>query len=265
MTIQEILSMMIEAEKEAGELILHAHGIIAENKTDARNTVTKYDRQVQDLLVTRFLEKLPEAHFFCEENDRQESLGVEHAFIIDPIDGTANFIHGFRHSCVSVAYARYGTVVAAAVYNPYFDELFSAVEKEGTRLNGKPVRVSGEDLAGSVACTGTSPYYVYLAEETFRMMRFLYENALDIRREGSAELDLCSVACGRAGIFAEELLSYWDFAAGALLVREAGGIVCTVDGSELPSDGSKSSVLAGTPRAVEDFLRLYVKKTENTV
>lgn len=257
MTIQEIESMLMSAERQAGELIMHAHGIMAENKTDARNVVTEYDRRVQDLLIGIFREKLPEAHFFCEENDLQDTLTGEHSFIIDPIDGTTNFVHGFHHSCVSVAYARYGTVCAAAVYNPYMEELFTAVKGKGTRLNGKPVHVNGEHLSGSVACIGTSPYYMEEADETFRVMRYLYEHALDIRREGSAELDLAAVASGRAGIYLEQKISYWDYAAGALLVTEAGGTVCTVKGKPLPADGSKSSVLAGTPQAVEDFLRDY--------
>jgi len=257
MTLQEIETMIVNAERQAGELIMHAHGIMPENKTDARNVVTEYDRRVQDLLIGIFRDCLPSAHFFCEENDLQDSLATEHAFIIDPIDGTANFVHGFHHSCVSVAYARFGKVCAAAIYNPYMDEMFTAVEGCGACLNGKTIRVNGESLSGSIACIGTSPYYMETADETFRVMRYMYEHALDIRREGSAALDLVAVASGRAGIYLEEKLSYWDYAAGALIVTEAGGTVFTVTGETVPSDGSKSSVLAGSPPAVEDFLRDY--------
>ena len=254
MTVSDILEMVISSEKKAGEMLLHAHGIIAENKTDARNVVTEYDRKVQDLLVADFSRELPGAHFFCEENDRQESLNVEHSFIIDPIDGTSNFVYGFRHSCVSVAYANFGEVLAAAVYNPYSGELFRAEKGKGAFLNDNPIHVSEAGLSESIVCFGTAPYYHEIEEETLSAARFLYENALDFRREGSAELDLCSVASGRAGFFVELMLSYWDFAAGALIVEEAGGKCLTADGKPLPADGSKSSVIAGTARAVEDYL-----------
>lgn len=247
MTTDEILSMIVSAERKAGEMILHAHGIIAENKTDARNVVTEYDRNVQELLIRSFREHLPEAHFFCEENELQDSLDTEHAFIIDPIDGTSNFVGGFHHSCVSVAYASFGEVCAAAVFNPYADEMYTAIKGKGAFLNGKRIHVHDHPLSGSVACLGTSPYYHELTDATFRMLRYMYDNALDIRREGSAALDLCSVAAGRAGVFMEMKLSYWDYAAGALLVEEAGGKCFSAPGVPLPSDGSKSLVAAMGP------------------
>lgn len=255
MKTDEILSMIMDAEYQAGEQILHAHDIIAENKTDARNVVTEYDRNVQELLIGTFKKMLPEAHFFCEENDVQDSLSAEHVFIIDPIDGTANFVNGFHHSCVSVAYASFGEVCAAAVYNPYVDEMFTAQKGKGAFLNKKQIHVSDANLSASVACIGTSPYYHEIADRTFRMIRFLYDNALDIRREGSAALDLCSVACGRAGLFVELRLSYWDYAAGALIVEEAGGQCWSSQGIPLPADGSKSAVIgAGSGIEISDDL-----------
>lgn len=259
MKLSEILEMIVQSEKKASRLILHAHGIIAENKTDARNVVTEYDRRVQELLISDFRTMLPDAHFFCEENDCRDSLNAEHLFIIDPIDGTANFVHGFHHSAISVAYARFGEVCAAAVYNPYFDEMFTAEKGNGSYLNGKRIHVNPDGLSGNIACIGTSPYYTDTADDTFSIMRYMYDNALDVRREGAAALDLASVASGRAGIFIEEKLSYWDYAAGVLLVCEAGGDAFTVYGTALPADGSKSSVLAGTPESVRDFLNDYYK------
>lgn len=244
MTTDEILSMIVSAERKAGEMIRHAHGVIAENKTDARNVVTEYDRNIQELLIRSFRAELPEAHFFCEENDLQDSLNAEHVFIIDPIDGTANFVSGFHHSCISVAYASFGKVCAAAIYNPYVDEMFTALKGKGAFLNGKPIHVHDHSLEGSVACLGSCPYYHELADATFRMLRYMYDHALDIRREGSAALDLCSVAAGRAGVFMELKLSYWDYAAGALIVEEAGGRCFSAPGVPLPADGSKTCVAA---------------------
>ena len=257
MTVNEICLIMCEAERRAAALILHARNIIAENKSGARDVVTAYDRRVQEQLIGELRAAVPEAHFFCEEMNEQEKLDSERLFIIDPIDGTMNFVRGFSHSCIAVAYAERGTVQAAAIYNPYLDELFHALRGGGAFLNGRPIRSSSEDLGSSVVCFGSSPYRPDLAQRSFSLARTLFENSLDIRREGTAELDLCSVAAGRAGLFFELDLSLWDYAAGALLVEEAGGVCRTAEGAPLPYGAEKSSVVAAASAGVMDeFLRL---------
>ena len=256
LSAQEICQAIIAAEREAAQLMLHAHSVLAECKSSRRDVVTEYDRRVQDLLTERLSAAVPGAKFFCEENMQQDDLHAEHLFIIDPIDGTMNFVHGFHHSCISVAYASRGELKAGAVYNPYVDELFSAVKGGGAFLNGRPLRMADVPLSESVVCVGTSPYREELTERTFALMQQVFRASLDIRRQGTAALDLCSVAAGRAGLFFELSLSYWDYAAGSLLVEEAGGRCLTVDGAPLPFDESKSAILAGCPRAVEDFLAL---------
>ena len=253
---REILELMCAAEREAGQLLLHARGILAECKTGHRDVVTAYDRRVQELLIERFSEALPDARFFCEENDRHDDLHAAHVFIIDPIDGTMNFVRGFHHSCISAAYMRKGAVCAAAVYNPYVDEMFSAVLGEGAWLNGRPIHVSDAPLSESVVCVGTSPYDVKLADRGFALMKAAFLAGLDIRREGSAELDLCSVAAGRAGLYFELGLSLWDYAAGMLIVQEAGGVCTTMEGKPLPLGPEKSPLAAGGRRALEEFLAL---------
>ncbi len=255
-TEQEICQLIISAEKRAGELILHAHHVMAEEKTDARNVVTEYDKKVQEMLIELLSAVLPDAHFFCEEMAHPDSLNAEHVFIIDPIDGTMNFVHGFGHSCISVGYMHNGKMAAGAVFNPYKNELFSAVNGQGAYLNGKKIRTASSSLAESVACVGTSPYNNGLTERTFDLIRKVFQNSLDIRREGAAALDLCSIASGRAGLYFELELSFWDYAAGMLIATEAGARCCTISGENLPLDGKKTSVLAGTPHAVQDFLEL---------
>ena len=158
-----------------------------------------------------------------------------------------NFVHGFHHSCISAAYAEEGTVRVGAIYNPYIDEMFTAIRGEGAFLNGRPIAVSRDGLSESVVCFGTSPYHPELADRTFRLVRKAFDAGLDVRREGAAALDLCTVAAGRAGLYFELQLSLWDYAAGKLIVEEAGGCCCTVEGE---------GILAGSPAAVEDFLRL---------
>ena len=252
----EVLELICEAEREAAALMREAHDILAERKGDRRDVVTAYDRRVQELMIERLGAALPDARFFCEENDRHDDLGAEHVFIIDPIDGTMNFVHGLSHSCISAAYMSKGVLRAAAICNPYLDELFTAVKGEGAWLNGKPIHASTEPLSETLVCCGTTPYNPELADTCFALMKKAFLAGLDVRREGAAALDLCAVAAGRAGVYFELSLSLWDYAAGKLIVEEAGGVCVTLDGSSLPLDAGRPGVLAGGKRAVEDFLRL---------
>ena len=253
---EQIRRAVEQAEREAAELVLQAHGILAETKSGKRDVVTEYDRRVQALLIRRLQETVPDAGFFCEERNEQDSLNAEHLFIIDPIDGTMNFVHGFHHSCISVAYAEQGLVQVGVIYNPYVDEMFSAIRGKGAFLNGRPVSVTDAGLGESVVCFGSSPYNPELADRTFRLVRRAFDASLDVRREGAAALDLCTVAAGRAGLYFELRLSLWDYAAGALIVEEAGGRCCTVEGKNLPNDENRTGILAGSPAAVADFLRI---------
>ena len=256
MTDREVLDLICSAQREAAALILQAHDVLAERKTDRRDVVTEYDRRVQALLIERITAALPEARFFCEENDRHDDLRADAVFIIDPIDGTMNFVHGFHHSCISVAYMSRGVLRAGAIYNPYVDEHFTALKGEGARLNGRPIHVAEGSLAESLVCVGTAPYNAELIDRGFALIKKACAAGLDIRREGAAALDLCTVAAGRAGVFFELGLSLWDYAAGKLIVEEAGGVCCTVEGAALPLDPSRPSVLAGGKQAVADFLAL---------
>ena len=255
-TAREILETMIDAEKEAAQLMLSANLVLAEKKSSRRDVVTEYDKKVQALLMERLSAALPQARFFCEENMQRDDLNGEHLFIIDPIDGTMNFVHGFNHSCISIAYRHSGVLTAAAVYNPYVDEMSTAIKGEGAYLNGKPIHVQGDSLSESVVCCGTSPYDSSLTDGSFALMKKAFLAGLDIRRQGSAELDLCSVAAGRAGLYFELSISLWDYAAGMLLVNEAGGQCLNLDGTEMPFDGSKTGILAGGAQAIQDFLKL---------
>ncbi len=256
--LEKLCRRIGNAEREAAELFLHAHSILAETKTSKRDFVTEYDRHVQEMLTQKLREAIPDAHFFCEEMNEQDSLDAEHLFIIDPIDGTMNFVRGFHHSCISVAYANRGTVCVGVIYNPYVDEMFTAVLGRGALLNGRPIRVSDTCLSDSVVCFGTSPYAPELQSRSVGLAGKLLAEGLDLRREGSAALDLCSVAAGRAGLYFELQLSLWDYAAGALIVREAGGRCSRVDGSAFPSDGSKTDLVAGCPQAMDDFFSRIV-------
>ena len=237
-------------------MMLQARDIRPEDKTDHRDLVTQYDRAVQELLVERLSAAVPGARFFCEENERQDDLGSEHLFIIDPIDGTMNFVHHLDHSAISVAYLHRGSLEAAAVFDPYKDECFTALRGQGAFCNGRRIRVTEAPLTESLIFFGSAPYATELTERTFRLAERSYRTGLDVRRQGSAALDLCDVAAGRAGAYFELSISLWDYAAGALIVTEAGGQVTDIDGGPLPWRGVKTSILAASPKNAAAFLAM---------
>ena len=182
---------------------------------------------VQGFLKRELLTLLPEADFFGEEGDHAK-LTQPWTFIVDPIDGTTNFVRRLHYSNISVALAHDGQVEYAVVYDPFADELFSAQKDCGAFCNGLPIRVSDKDMAHAVFLCGSTIYDRSLTERSFSLMRQLYEKGLDFRRFGAAALDLCQVAAGRVELFYECRLSPWDYAAGSLIVTEAGGTVTTL-------------------------------------
>lgn len=234
-TIKDLLLPLI---RQAGEIMTSAHEIEASGavseKTDAANLVTLYDVRVQEYLIKEISAILPEAYFFAEEKENDPAiLSAEHCFVIDPIDGTANFVHDYHHSAISVAMLSKGEVVFGAVYDPYLKELFYAVKGKGAFVNGKPLQVSDRPLPYVIGVFGTSPYARHFSAATFHLCNELYGVCSDLRRSGSAALDLAYVAAGRCEFFFEFQLSPWDFAAGALLINEAGGLITTMQGAPL--------------------------------
>ena len=143
--------------------------------------------------------------------------------IVDPIDGTTNFIKDYHTSCISVGIINDGIKAAGVVYNPYLNEMYYAIKGEGAFLNDKRIHVSDEPLSNGIVLFGTSPYYEELNEKSFEMAFDYFKKALDIRRSGSAAIDLCSIAAGRAEVYFELRLSPWDYAAASLILTEAGG------------------------------------------
>lgn len=230
---------------ECGQIVMDADcdRVQVDAKEGRANFVTDYDRRVQEELRARLCAIAPEAVFVGEEEDCHASVMEGTAFIVDPIDGTTNFIRDYKCSCISVAMTCDGKTEAGIVYNPYLDELFTAEKGMGAYRNGEPIHVSGEPLERGIVLFGTAPYYEALSRRSFQMAYEYFGKALDVRRSGSAAIDLCNIACGRAEVFFELMLSPWDFAAGALLVEEAGGRVTTVDGEPL-SLGEPCSVMA---------------------
>ena len=230
--LEEIISIV----REAGELVLTARDVPARTheKTSAADLVTEYDVAVESFLREKLLALLPEAVFFGEEEAGPEHPEKGWAFIVDPIDGTANFVRGLRQSAVSVGLARDGVVEYGVVYDPYKDEMFSGRRGGGAFCNGAPIHVSDKPLSEGIFAMGTALYRPELSLPTMNLTRQLFQRSCDFRRMGAAALDLCAVACGRVELFFEYSLCPWDYAAGSLLVEEAGGAACTLEGEALP-------------------------------
>lgn len=240
------LSKMIEIAKECGEIIKNADRseIGIKDKAGKANFVTAYDCKVQEVLQERLQNAFPEAGFLGEENDMQQNLDREYLFVVDPIDGTTNFIKDYHMSCVSIGLLKNKERYMGVVYNPYLDEVYTARKGQGACMNGNPIHVSKEPLENGIVVFGTAPYNVELAKKSFDLAYEYFQKSLDVRRSGSAALDLCAVAAGRAEMYFELIVSPWDFAAGALIVEEAGGVVGTVEGKTLPTL-EKTSIMAG--------------------
>ena len=224
-----MLESIIDIVRRAGELVRSASDVTAatHEKNGPADLVTEYDLAVQRFLRQELLALLPEADFFGEEG-QHDALTSPWTFIVDPIDGTTNFVRRLHYSNISVALAHDGQVEYAVVYDPFADELFSAQKDCGAFCNGLPIRVSDKDMAHAVFLCGSTIYDRSLTERSFSLMRQLYEKGLDFRRFGAAALDLCQVAAGRVELFYECRLSPWDYAAGSLIVAEAGGTVTTL-------------------------------------
>ncbi len=243
--LTELINKICSLVKECGKVILNAdrEKMAIDIKSGVADLVTEYDKKIQEQLEIGLKKILPEAKFIGEEGSSDELTEDGFAFVVDPIDGTTNFVKDYHISAISVALLKGKDVVAGVVYNPYLDETFSAIKGQGAFCNGKKISVSSQPLSNALVLFGSSPYDKDLFTKTLEILSEYFYKALDIRRCGSAALDLCSVACGRAEIYFELQVSPWDFAAGKLLVEEAGGVVTTLDGAPLSFEG-KTSILA---------------------
>ena len=250
MDTEKLLAGIEAAARRAGAIMLSASDI--ERKTSAKeghgNFVTEYDKKIQAFLFDALHEVLPEANFLGEEEGAgnfREEYRKGYLFVIDPIDGTANFLSGFRPSVTSIALLKDGEPYLGVVYDPYDDLMFTAQRGKGAFRNGERIHSLEKDLAHSLVDFGTAPYYPELQDLTFALARRYMNLAMDIRHAGTAAWDLCLMAQGSIGIFYELKLEVWDFAAGALIAEEAGCRVTDAAGLPLKYD-RKTSVMAAS-------------------
>lgn len=234
--------------RQAGQRIADTSASPIHKKAGHFNLVTDTDVAVQAFLKQELLSLLPDSRFFAEEQEN-EALTDTYTWIVDPVDGTCNFTRSRRASCVSIALMHMQQPILGMIYNPYADELFSALRGEGACMNGQPIHVTDNAFDNALVAFGTSPYYEHLAKATAYCFHQFLTRSGDLRRVGSAALDCCDLACGRADVFFELLLSPWDFAAGALLIQEAGGVFAMPYESAVDF-GKPACILAANPACI---------------
>lgn len=241
---------------QAGRIILrksnqqHRHSF---SQKESNDFVTGVDIEVNEKIVAELQKVYPQHGILSEELGRNGVADSPYQWVIDPIDGTTNFIFAIPHYAVSIALLHHDKLIAGIVYDPIKNELFSAAQGRGAYLNDRRIRVSyHESLDGALLGTGI-PYKSTGSIDTYiNLLRGLIQGTSGIRRLGAASLDLAYIACGRLDGFWEMGLRLWDIAAGVLLVREAGGIVSDLDGRNSYMDSG--NILAGTPAIHQKML-----------
>ena len=267
--MEEIIAQFVKLRSTIAEIVRDAGQYMKEHAPDNRevhrkpglaNFVTDEDVAIQKKLMEEFDRLFPGCTFFGEEdvagNDRDGRDGL--CFFIDPIDGTTNYIFGYNHSCVSVGAGYGGVMIAGFVYNPYADEMFTAVRGHGAELNGRELKIHDIPIEEGIVAFGCARYNEGDTDALFQIAKELYLNSLSIREGGSAALDICRVAKGANAAYLELKLNPYDYAAGSVIVEEAGGRIEQVDGSRITLDGP-CSILAGTPKAVEEVREICRK------
>jgi myo-inositol-1(or 4)-monophosphatase len=238
-----MLEFAIELAREAGDILMRAFGTIERGAVGYkgwRNLVTETDVAVEEHVARRIADRFPDHGILGEERIRKEPSGSPaHRWVVDPLDGTTNYVHGHPIFCVSIGLERDGTGLLGVILAPYLEELYAGERGHGATLNGVRCRVSEEPaLDHALLASG----FAYMQEGRTNLENWSRLSLVTrgLRRCGAAALDLAWVACGRYDGFWELDLSPWDVAAGALLVREAGGRVSDLAGGPAPRTGRET-------------------------
>ena len=264
--LREIYHLALSAAEEAGRIHqerLHFERTI-ETKSSPADAVTEVDRACEELIVSRIVAARPDDSIVGEEGaDRVGTSGV--AWYLDPLDGTVNYVYRRHDFSVSIGVEVDGVPSVGVVYDSTAGEMFSAIRGQGAWLNGEPIRVSGvRELGMSLTGTGFGYDPAYRLQQG-KVFAHIIGRVRDIRRGGSAALELCGVACGRLEAFYEQGINKWDATAGIVIIREAGGLADRVEPPEVPTraDGNGHVVVAAGTREVYDDLRALVVSASN--
>ena len=240
-------------------------GFDIKEKGARENIVTSSDLAVQHFLMKELRERFPEIGFLCEEEDMTDIQGHEAVWVIDPIDGTCNYSRGNENCCISVAMVSGGEPVLGVVYSPWRNELYTALKGMGAFCNGKPIHVSDRPFEKGLLFTAMSLYKKDLAKACSDVIYDLYMECNDVRRTGSAAVELCLMAAGFAELYFEMRLMPWDFAAAGLILEEAGGSVCGFDGGRPSPYKPSMFIAANSPESckrIHEVVRKHVHELQ---
>ena len=254
--MQPMLNIAVRAARSAGDHIVRKMNKLPDIKVEQKGRndfVSEVDRQAEEKIIETLLTSFPNHGILAEESGEIEG-SEDYQWIIDPLDGTTNYLHGFPHFAVSIACRHNGRLEHGVIYDPVNQELFTASRGDGATLNNKRIRVTRiASTQGALLGTGFPFKNHGQLDEFLRIFSDFFTTASDIRRTGSAALDLAYVAAGRLDGFWESGLQIWDIAAGALIVREAGGITTDYTGNENYLE--LGQVISGNPKIIGEMLR----------
>lgn len=261
--MQPMVNIALRAARQAGEMIVKSADNLDLVKVDEKGRhdfVTEVDRRSEETIIYNIKKAYPDHRFLGEESGVSGNLDSDIEWIIDPLDGTTNFVRGIPHVAISIACRIKGKLEHAVILEPFKNEEFTASRGNGAKLNGRRIRVSGRtEEAGALYATGIpfSPPSFKEMDSYLACMHEFADNSAGIRRMGVASLDLAYVAAGRMDVFWEMSLKPWDIAAGVLIVREAGGMVSDFQGGEKFMD--TGHILACTPKLFKPSLKVLSK------
>jgi len=251
-----MLTIAVRAARKAGNLIAKHYETpdsVESTQKGTNDFVTNVDRDAEHMIIDVIRKSYPKHTIISEECGELEGEDKDVQWIIDPLDGTTNFVKRFPHFAVSIAVRIKGRTEVAVVYDPMRNELFTASRGQGAQLNGYRLRgTNAKDLDGTILATGFPFKAKQHATSYMNVVGKLFTECADFRRTGSAALDLAYVAAGRVDGFFEIALKPWDFAGGELLVRESGGVVTDFVGGH--NHFSSGNIVAGNPRVVKGIL-----------
>jgi len=234
------LNVMIAAARKAGRGLIRDFGELENlqiSKKGPADFVSTADSRTERILIEELTKARPGYGFLLEESGTIEGRDKTHRFIIDPIDGTTNFLHGIPQFAISIALEREGHLVSALVFNPVTDEMYVAEKSHGAYLNDRRLRVAARQNFSDILVASGAPFLGKEGREVFlKELEDVIASTAGMRRFGSASLDLAWTASGRFDAFWERNLKAWDIAAGILIVREAGGVVSDLDGRDCMMD-----------------------------
>lgn len=252
-----MLNALISIVREASQLML-TDDFEINQKDGYANIVTSSDVAVQEFLRERLTQLLPGSGFLCEEEDRH-NLGQEYTWIIDPIDGTANYSRGIRECAICVGLRHQQEMECGVVFLPRTNELFSAQRGKGAFLNGKPIHVSQRPFRDAILCTALAVYHKEHAQVCSDIIVDAFLQCNDIRRFGAAAPELCYLAMGRCELYFEYLLSPWDYAAASLILEEAGGVLSDLNGQPLDPTQPSGVLAANNPENLHKMVEIVQK------